>query len=226
MATRTRLAVRLSLIGGILSPLLYVAMTVFIAMQWDGYSSASQTISELSAIDAATRSLWLPPAVLYTILVTAFGWGVWTSACRSRAIRVVGALIVAYGTLGVVWPFAPMHLREVIAAGGSTLSDALHIILASVTVLLMLGAIGVSTAAFGKQFRMYSIASLGILVAFGALTFADAPRLSADLPTPWLGVWERINLGVFLLWVVVLAVTILRFQDAAAATDRRQAVAA
>jgi hypothetical protein len=194
VATRTRLAVRLSLIGGILSPLLYVAMTVFIAMQSDGYSSASQTISELSAIDAATRSLWLPPAVLYTILVTAVGWGVWTSACRSRTIRVVGALIVAYGTLGVVWPFAPMHLREVIAAGGSTLSDALHIILASVTVLLMLGAIGVATAAFGKWFRMYSIASVGILVAFCALTFADAP--------------------------------ILRFQDAAAATDRRQAVAA
>jgi hypothetical protein len=88
VATRTRLAVRLSLIGGILSPLLYVAMTVFIAMQSDGYSSASQTISELSAIDAATRSLWLPPAVLYTILVTAVGWGVWTSACRSRTIRV------------------------------------------------------------------------------------------------------------------------------------------
>jgi hypothetical protein len=108
---------------------------VLIAMQWDGYSPAFQTISELPAIDAPTRSLWLPPAVLYTILVTAFGWGVWTSACRSRAIRVVGALIVAYGTLGVVWPFAPMHLREVIAAGGSTLSDALHIILANVTVL-------------------------------------------------------------------------------------------
>jgi hypothetical protein len=77
-----------------------------------------------------------------------------------------------------------------------------------------------------EYMRNPSIASLGILVAFGALTFADAPRLSADLPTPWLGVWERINLGVFLLWVVVLAVTILRFQDAAAATDRRQAVAA
>jgi hypothetical protein len=41
VATRTRLAVRLSLIGGILSSLLYVAMTVLIAMQWDGYSWAS-----------------------------------------------------------------------------------------------------------------------------------------------------------------------------------------
>ena len=48
-----------SLICGILSSLLYAGMTVFIAMQWEGYSSASQTVSELSAIGAPTRSLWL-----------------------------------------------------------------------------------------------------------------------------------------------------------------------
>jgi hypothetical protein len=47
------------LVCGILSSLLYVAMTVFIAMQWEGYSSASQTVSELSAIGAPTRSLWV-----------------------------------------------------------------------------------------------------------------------------------------------------------------------
>jgi hypothetical protein len=33
---------------GILSSLLYVAMNVFVAMQWEGYSSASQAVSELS----------------------------------------------------------------------------------------------------------------------------------------------------------------------------------
>ena len=32
---------------------------------------------------------------------------------------------------------------------------------------------------------------------------------------PWLGVWERINLGVFLLWVVVLAIALLRVEDTA-----------
>ena len=56
-----------SLICGILSSLLYAAMTVFIAMQWEGYSSASQTVSELSAIGAPTRSLWLLPGALYTV---------------------------------------------------------------------------------------------------------------------------------------------------------------
>jgi hypothetical protein len=52
-----------------------------------------------------------------------------------------------------------------------------------------------------------------ILFAFGALTFRDGPRIAANLPTPRAGVWERINIGVFLLWVVVLAITLLRVQD-------------
>ncbi len=47
---------------GILSSTLYAAMMVVVAQQWPGYSSASQTISELSAIGAPTRSLWLAAA--------------------------------------------------------------------------------------------------------------------------------------------------------------------
>jgi hypothetical protein len=214
------------LVCGILSSLLYVAMTIFVAMQWEGYSSASQTISELSAIGAPTRSLWAVPGAIYTVLITAFGWGVWKSAGRSRALRIAGGLIVAYGSLGVLWPFAPMHIRETLAAGGGTLSDTMHLVLASVTVLLMLLAISFAAAAFGTRFRVYSLATLAILAAFGALTFLDAPRIAANLPTPWIGVWERINIGVFLLWVVVLATTLLRVKDAAAATDRRDPLAA
>ena len=135
------------LVCGILSSLLYVAMTALVARQWEGYSSASQTISELSAIGAPTRSLWAVPGAIYTLLVTAFGFGVWTSAGRIRALRIAGGLILAYGALGVLWPFAPMHLRETLAAGGSTLSDTMHLVLASVTVLLMLLAISFAAAA-------------------------------------------------------------------------------
>jgi hypothetical protein len=214
------------LVCGILSSLLYVAMTIFVAMQWEAYSSASQTISELSAIGAPTRSLWAVPGAIYTLLVMAFGFGVWASAGPIRALRNAGGLIVAYGSLGEMWPFDPMHLRETLAAGGGTLSDTMHLVLASVTVLLMLLAISFAAAAFGTRFRVYSLATLAILTAFGALTFLDAPRIAANLPTPWIGVWERINIGVFLLWVVVLATTLLRVKDAAAATGRRDPLAA
>ena len=204
------------LVCGILSSLLYVAMLVVIAMRWEGYSSASQTVSELSAIGAPTRALWVVPAAFYTVLVTAFGWGVWKSAGRIRVLHIVGASIGAYGALGLIWPFAPMHLRETLAAGGGTLSDTMHLVLASVTVVLMLLAIAFGASAFGRGFRLYSIASLLILAACGALTFIDAPGIAANLPTPWIGVWERINIGVFLLWVIVLAVVLLRVRNTAA----------
>ena len=196
------------LVCGILSSLLYGAMIG--APGSEGYSRMSQTPSELTAIGAPTRSLWMQLGAVYTVLVTAFGWGVWKSAGRDRALRIVGGLLVAYGSLGLLWPFAPMHQREVLAAGGGTLSDTMHVVLASATVLLMFVAMGVAARAFGKRFRLYSIASIVVLVAFGALTFWEAPRVQANLPTPWIGLWERINISVFLLWVVVLATVLLR----------------
>ena len=185
-------------------------MNVFVAMQWEGYSSASQTISELSAIGAPTRPLWVSLGIAYTLLVTAFGWGVWGATRRNRPLRVVGGLMMLYGVSGFGWPFAPLHQRAVLAAGGGTLSDTMHLVFGAVISLLMLVAMGLGAAAFGKRFRLYSIATMVILIVFSALTGVDGPRVAANLPTPWVGVWERIFIGVFLLWVVVLAVAVLR----------------
>jgi Protein of unknown function (DUF998) len=192
------------LVCGILSSLLYVAMNIIAAMLYEGYNSASQTVSELSAIGAPTRPLWLLLGIPYTLLATAFGWGVWVSAGRNRPLRIVGGLMVAYGVIGLFWP--PMHMR----GDEFTLTDTMHIVFAMVTVLLMLLAIGFGAAAFGKRFRLYSIATIVLLVVFGALTGLESPRIAANLPTPWVGVWERINIGVFLLWVVALPIALLR----------------
>lgn len=197
---------------GLVSSLLYGAMNVFIPMWWDGYSSFSQTISELSAIDAPTRPVWFPLGIVYTLLVAAFGLGVWTSAHRNRPLRVLGGLLVAYGLIGLGW--LPMHQRAVLAAGGATLTDTMHIVWSVITVVLMLFEIGFGAAALGKRFRLYSILTVVALVVFGTLTFWDAPGVAANLPTPWLGVWERINVLGFMLWVAVLSVSLLRRREA------------
>jgi len=196
------------LVCGILSSLLYVAMNVVVPMQWEGYSSVSQTVSELSAIGAPTRSLWVWLAVPYTILTAAFGLGVWMSARRNVPLRIVGGVIVANALIGLAWP--PMHQRAVLAAGGGTLTDTLHIAWTVATNLLFMLAIGCGAAALGKRFRLYSIATMVSLVGFGVLTSMDAPQLEANLPTPWMGVWERLAIGVFLTWIVVLATALLR----------------
>ena len=209
---------------GIVSSLLFGAMIA--AIRFDGYSRVTQVLSELTAIGAPTRSLWMWLGSFYTVLIAAFGWGVWKSAGGKHAVRIAGWLILGYGSLGLLWPFAPMHQRELLAAGGATFSDTLHVILAGVTVLLMFFAIGFGAAAFGNRFRLYSIISVVVLLAFGALTFLEAPRLQANLPTPWIGLWERINISVFLLWVVVLATVLLRASKRPAAADRRSPITA
>lgn len=189
---------------GVISSLLYAAMLVFVPMRWPGYSSAAQSVSELSAIGAPTRSLWVPFGALYTVLVAAFGLGVLRVARGNRALRVTGIILIAYGSLGLLWP--PMHLRGI----QPTLTDTLHIAFAIATVLLMLLAITFGAVALGKGFRLYSIATVVVFALFGTLTFRDAPRIAANLPTPWMGIWERVNIGAFLLWVSVLAVVLLR----------------
>ncbi|MFI5386072.1 MAG: DUF998 domain-containing protein [Fimbriimonadales bacterium] len=196
------------LLCGILSPLLYVAMNVIAASLYEGYNSASQTISELSAIGAPTRTLWVGLGVLYTLLLAAFGWGVWRSAGQKVALRVVAGLMIAQAVIGPFWP--PMHQRVVLAAGGKTMTDTMHITFTVVWGLLAMLTIGFGATAFGRRFRLYSIATFAMLVGFGVWTGFDSPRMEANLPTPWIGVAERINAGAYLLWVIVLAIALLR----------------
>ena len=199
---------KLLVVCGIVSSLLYAAMLAFIPMLWEDYSSASQTVSELSAVDAPTRSVWVLVGIAWTLLYAAFGWGVWQSARGSRALRTAGGIIIVAGIVGVFWP--PMHQREVLAAGGGMLTDTLHIVWTILNGVLTLLAMGFAAAAFGTRFRLYSIATMAVLLAAGAMTSGDTSRIQANLPTPWAGLWERVNIGAWLLWVLVLAVMLLR----------------
>lgn len=193
---------------GILSSLLYVAINVFVPMGFEGYDCATYTVSELSAIGAPTRPVWVVLATGYILLFAAFGWGVLRSAAGNRRLRILGGLILAYCFFNLYWP--PMHLREVLAAGQGTLTDTLHLVWAGVTILFMMLMMGFGAAALGKRFRRYTIASMALHILFGVLTSLEAPNVQANGPTPWIGVWERINIGIFLLWVAVLAVSLLR----------------
>jgi hypothetical protein len=196
-----------SLICGIVASLVYVGADILAAMRWEGYRYTSQAVSELMAIEAPTRPLLVALFSVYGLLVIAFGIGVWASAGRKRALRVTGILLIAYGAVGFVGLlFTPMHLR----GAEFSATDLLHIIVTSVLVLLLLLSIGFGAAAHGRGFRLYSIATILILLVFGALTGLQGPRLAANLPTPWLGVMERMNIYSSMLWVLVLAIALLR----------------
>lgn len=195
------------LASGILASLLYGAMNVVAAMRYPGYDSASQTVSELSAIGAPSREVWVVMAAGYTVLVIAFGIGIWLSGA-SRALKVVAASIILQGAIGPFWP--PMHSRAVLAAGGGTSSDVWHIVVTAIWLALVIASLAAGAVAFGKRFQIYTLVSMAILIVFGILTGVQSPQLQQNLPTPLMGVWERINIGVYLAWMIVLAVILLR----------------
>lgn len=199
---------------GILAPVLYVAMTLFVGLLWEGYSVVSGVPSELAAIGAPTRLLWMWLGAVYAVLMVAFGWIVWKSAPPNRALRTVGALLIADTVVGQFWP--PMHQRAVLAAGGGTLTDTLHLVWAAITGVFFMLIVGFGAAALGKRFRIYSIATMVIGLACGVVTSTYASRVQADLPTPGVGVWERISIVTFMGWIAVLAIAILRAPHTAA----------
>jgi accessory gene regulator protein AgrB len=99
-----------------------------------------------------------------------------------------------------------MHLRGI----EPTLTDTLHIVFAIIWNLLAVLIIVFAAAALGARFRLYSAVTLATFVVFGVLTGREAPGIATGLPTPWIGVWERVIIGAFYLWLMVLAVALLR----------------
>ena len=215
---------KLLVLGGVLMFALYIFMDVAASLTYHGYSLRDQTISELSAIGAPTRTFWLVTSVGYQILAFAFALGVLAVAGRRRNVRMVGVLLLAAAVVGLLWWIAPMHQREVLAAGGGTWQDTMHLAVGGISSGLFFVTIAVGAFAFGKAFRLYSFATVAALLAFGALTSLDSAGVSSNASTAWLGIWERIAVEGAILWGAVFAGVLLwrsrETNPGATATDR------
>lgn len=194
---------------GIVTFALYIAMDVIASLSYDGYSHTDQTISELSAIGAPTRGTWLVMGIAWQVLSLAFAIGVLRVAGRRRTVRIVGWLLLVSGLVGTLWWFAPMHQREVLAADGGDWRDTMHLALGGVSSLEYFAMIGIGAFAFGRRFRWYSFATIGLMVVFGTLMNMDVSKVGNDEPTPWLGIYERIAIEGAMLWQAVFAGALL-----------------
>jgi hypothetical protein len=84
----------------------------------------------------------------------------------------------------------------------------------------MLTVMGLAAAALGKRFRFYTIATVVLWLVFGTLTFLDSPEVASGDPTPWIGVWERINIGAYMFWLVLFALVLLQREATAVQRSR------
>lgn len=195
---------------GILSSLLFVAVDIYASGQWADYSYTGQAYSELTAVEAPTRDLMVfAVSIPYNLLTIAFAAGIWLSSAQKRAMRTIAIMLMIHAVAGFTGSVCfPMHSRG--AEKTITFTDTMHIVCTGIEVLSMLLAIGFGAAAFGKRFRAYSIVTILLLIAGGVLASLKANRVAAGLPTPWMGITERVNIYGFMLWIIVLAIVLLR----------------
>ena len=132
--TRSYTIRKVLLVCGILSSLLWVGADIIAAMLYTGYSYTSQTISELSAIGAPTKSLLATTGIIYEGLLFAFGFGVMLLAGQKRTLHFNGILLITHAVLALVSFFFPMNLRE----AEKTISDTMHAIIYTLIPLVIL----------------------------------------------------------------------------------------
>lgn len=205
---RSRLK-KILLLCGIFSSVFYVATDIFVSRQYEGYRIIDQNYSELLATGAPTRSIMLLMSVVYNSLMAAFAAGIWSSAGPKRTARVAGSMMVVYAILSQVTPtFFQMDMRgaEVTARGG------LHPLMTAIMSLFIMLSIGFGAFLLRKRFRIYSFATIVILLVFGFLTAQKTPLLEAGQPTPGMGFTERINIYMTMLWFAILSISLFRLE--------------
>jgi protein-S-isoprenylcysteine O-methyltransferase Ste14/hypothetical membrane protein len=191
---------------GIIAPLLYVATDLLASYLYKGYNYADQAISELSAIGAPTQTFWNIMVIIINTLLIAFGMSVRGAGNKKRKLQITGTLLTTWGVIGYIWLLFPMNMRGAIGSA----SDTGHLVMSAVTVLLIIFFIGLGSTTEGNLFRYYSILTILAILTFGTLVGMQATRVAMQLPTPWMGIMERMSVYPTMLWVLVLAVILLK----------------
>jgi hypothetical protein len=200
-------AVKALLALGILASALHFATDRLLGALTPGYNFVSQSMSELIAAGAPTRTLGVTLELIAGLMMVAFSVGVWLSA-GSTGVRVLAGALMASTVIGMIaTAFFPMYPAE----PTSTTANMTNVVLMAVsTVVLWSVAIVAAAIVFSGWFRWVSIATIVawlLLTAWGLL----GPRLvPAAFRVTTIGVQERTMGGMFLLWVALLAVYLLQ----------------
>lgn len=206
------------LVCGILSALCYVATDIAGAILYSGYSITDQAVSELFAIGAPTSRIVVPLFTLSSFLLVAFALGVWASSGHSRLLRLMAAMFAGSALVGLVlWNFFPMHMR----GAEPTFTDTMHLVLATNPFVLL--SIALAVAVFRGWFRIYTVSTIAVLVLPAALALQYAPEVHANLPTPSLGLGERVAQYAYALWQSALAIVLLHERSGGARRPQQNA---
>lgn len=191
-----------------------VGAAFFIAMDWvasfwlyPGYDYTSQQVSELSAIGAPSRDFWMTMGFPYAALSFAFALGVWRASAGRTRLKIAAVLLALFALNSLIWGWvAPMHMRGVAFSA----TDTMHIALTVAAVVLMVMFMTIGSTVFGRGFRIFSTLTIAAMLVAGGVVGMQVPAIAQGLPTPWMGLVERVSVYAPSLWITGLALMLMR----------------
>jgi len=200
---------RLLMLCGVLAPAVYVGTVVLGGGLQPGYSHISQPVSDLIAVGAPHKSLLDALFVLYNLLAILFAIGLIRRVRSNRSVAGAGAgtcgslVLMAQGLFGLL----TLEFPEDAGGLGSsiTTTGTLHIVfagLSSLTTMLGMALLGLWFRGIVRlrAYAIYSFLSVGAVLLSGALAAAS---IAGHRPIG--GLMERITIGGFLQWLIVIA---------------------
>lgn len=199
---------RALLVCGVIASVLRFVIDRLAGTLWKGYSFVFQSISELTAVGAPTRSFVVSVEIIWGLLMIAFGLGVWRMADQNVALRVTAVLLIGNAIITlVVAAFAPARYSGTPSVNASTA----NVVFGATGMVFFVLAIAFGGAAFHGWFR---VLSFGILLAYVVLTVVGLVASGGSIPSgehrPTTGVQERTMMYGYLVWVAVLALVLLK----------------
>jgi len=206
---RSRAAKKALILTPIPAVVVYIVVDVISALLYNGYSFLDQAISELSAFGSPVRPLMVTAILTQAVLMLAFAIGLLRVARRGSALWWIGAI----GVAGFLIVGIPNHTFWAMSSRGMVtgFNDTMHITLSIVFTVIVIATMILSAIAYRGWFRLYAMATLAVVIAFGAAA-GFAIRGIEQNETAWAGAFERINAYAYFAWLVVLAVMVTQHE--------------
>lgn len=194
---------------GILAPLFYIVPTIVGGLLRPGYNHLTNSVSDLLVSGAPNKIYLVGPFTFYPIFLSIFGFGLF-SVLKSKPspfnslTGLIGFILIgaAVGVLGIL----TMTIFPQDAHGAAmTTPGLLHLILVGIQAISAMAAIlliGLWYRSNGfTGYCIYSIISLALLLITGIISMIGITK-----GFQFIGLLERLNVGVILQWFVVIGI--------------------
>lgn len=185
---------------GIAAVALYIGATVLGGILDPQYSQVHNAVSELTGSEAPNREVLAPLYIVYNVMLFGFAYALFRASSGGRLFKV-GVVLFAIGGLSGIGQVTFFRMDTVGTA--ATTAGTMHLVLAGVSPLLCVATAILYGFAFRREATFRGLSTYSFAAA--VLLVLTAPAAVAGIDTDVMGLFERITIGVFMLWVVVVS---------------------